>query len=132
MKQGKTTAKKGKNSREALIIGLVALLTISLFTLYQRMDSYLQAQKDLEASQEEAAALEKEYQENMRLLIQSDSQALMEKLAREELGMVKSGETVYRLSPTLTETKPSEAQPEENIFLKVYQSLSSFFSSIIR
>ena len=99
MKKEKRKARKKNNFRDILIIALVLVLGFSLYQLYQRVEAYMQAEQELAQAEAEKLALEKEEQENQRLLIQSDSESLMEKLAREQLGMVKPGETVYRLSP---------------------------------
>jgi len=118
--------------REILILALVLVLGFALYQLYGRLDSYLKAQEVLNQEESEKLALEKEQQENQRLLIQSDSESLMEKLAREQLGMVKPGETVYRLSPSLAPTQEAPPPSEENFLWKIYNALSQFFSSLFR
>lgn len=132
MKKEKRKAKKKNNFRDILIIALVLVLGFSLYQLYQRVEAYMQAEQELAQAEAEKLALEKEEQENQRLLIQSDSESLMEKLAREQLGMVKPGETVYRLSPTLTPTETVPPPSPENFLVRIYKTLSRFFSSIFR
>ena len=128
MHKEKKVRKKSSGLREILIFALVFVLGFSLYQLYQRVEAYMQAQQELSQLQGEKIALEKEEQENQRMLIQSDSASLMEKLAREQLGMVKPGETVYRLAPT----SPASAPSSENFLVRIYKALSRFFSSIFR
>lgn len=132
MRKEKKKQKKSNGLREVLIFALVFVLGFSLYQLYQRVEAYMQAQQELSQLEGEKIAMEKEEQENQRMLIQSDSASLMEKLAREQLGMVKPGETVYRLSPSLTPSSPTLAPSTENFLVRIYKALSQFFSSIFR
>jgi cell division protein FtsB/cell division protein DivIC len=124
--------KKMNNFRDLLILGLILALGFSLYQLYFRVEAYMEAENELARTQSEVLSLQKEEQENQRLLIQSDSESLMEKLAREQLGMVKEGETVYRLSDTLTSSLPSPVPTEVNFLERIYNFFSQIFSAILR
>lgn len=132
MKKEKGKPKRKNNFRDLLIIGLVLVLGFSLYQLYFRVEAYIQAEDEFARTQSEVLSLEKEEQENQRLLIQSDSESLMEKIAREQLGMVKEGETVYRLSDTLTSSLPTPLPTETNFLERIYQFMTQIFSSIFR
>jgi cell division protein FtsB len=132
MKKEKKKQKKSNSLKEVLVFALVIILGLSLYQLYQRVEAYMQAQQELSQAEQEKMALEREELENQRMLIQSDSASLMEKLAREQLGMVKPGETVYRLSPSLTPSQPVPSPSSEGFLVRIYKVLSQFFSSIFR
>lgn len=132
MSKEKGRPKKRNNFRDLLILGLILVLGFSLYQLYFRVEAYMEAENELARTQSEVLSLQKEEQENQRLLIQSDSESLMEKLAREQLGMVKEGETVYRLSDTLTSSLPSPVPTEVNFLERIYIFFSKIFSAILR
>lgn len=132
MKKEKGKPKRKSNFRSLLIIGLILVLGFSLYQLYFRVEAFMQAENEFAQTQSEVLSLQKEEQENQRLLIQSDSESLMEKLAREQLGMVKEGETVYRLSDTLTSSLPTPIPTETNFLQRIYQFMAQLFSSIFR
>lgn len=132
MKKEKVKPKRKNNFRDLLIIGLILVLGFSLYQLYFRVEAYIQAEDEFAQTQKEVLSLQKEEQENQRLLIQSDSESLMEKIAREQLGMVKEGETVYRLSDTLTSSLPTPLSTETNFLERIYQFMAQIFSSIFR
>ncbi|MCR4428667.1 MAG: septum formation initiator family protein [Caldiserica bacterium] len=132
MSKEKGRPKKMNNFRDLLILGLILALGFSLYQLYFRVEAYMEAENELARTQSEVLSLQKEEQENQRLLIQSDSESLMEKLAREQLGMVKEGETVYRLSDTLTSSLPSPVPTEVNFLERIYNFFSQIFSAILR
>lgn len=128
-----TPQEKRRLFRLFLLFGCAFLLVLSAYTLSQRFSSYLEARTALSAEEEKLASAQLEYKENMNLYEESQSSLQMEKLAREELGMVKPGETVYRLTPDLV--PPSSPSPEATgltFWQRMWQAISSFFAGIFR
>lgn len=81
---------------------MVGLLCIVIaVTLFPRVKTVAELTQRREALLEEKALLEKENQRLQQELKQVDSPENIEKLAREQLGMVKPGE--QRLVPVLSE-----------------------------
>jgi cell division protein FtsB len=87
-----------KSALISLLVGFIALWflffdTYSLYTRYElesRKDELIERNKELEIQTEELEQQIKELKNNPDLL---------EKIAREEYGMRKPGETVYRVKP---------------------------------
>lgn len=129
-----TTAEKRRLFRLFLLVGFVFLLILSTYTLSQRFSSYLEARTALSAEEEKLAARRLDYQESLKMYEESQSSLQMEKLAREELGMVKPGETVYRLTPDLIppSSSPSPEPTGSTFWQRMWQVISSFFSGIFR
>jgi cell division protein FtsB len=75
-----------------VVVGMLAAAIAIFFTQEAQIERLKAHQKDLSIQAE--AALEKK-QENEDLLEKSDSLEYIEKIAREQLGMVKPGETVF-------------------------------------
>jgi cell division protein FtsB len=115
-----------------LILGVTALLAFSLYNLYQRWSDYSEASSNLSVVETQKSQKEGLIGENQDRLIEADSNQAMEEYARDTLGMVQPGETIYRLPPsaTVTATAPSELVPP--FWQRMWSAISSFLSSIVR
>ncbi len=79
--------------RRALIIFIIFLLYIS-FNFAQNYVQYLDLQADLEKLEQKAEQLQEEHLEYKDKLEFAESLEFVEKVAREQLGLVKEGETL--------------------------------------
>lgn len=79
--------------RRALIIFIIFLLYIS-FNFAQNYVQYLDLQADLEKLEQKAEQLQEEQEEYKEKLEFAESLEFVEKVAREQLGLVKEGETL--------------------------------------
>lgn len=75
-----------------VVVGMLAAAIAIFFTQEAQIERLKDRQNELRVQAE--AALEKK-QDNEGLLEKSDSLEYIEKIAREQLGMVKPGETVF-------------------------------------
>lgn len=93
---------KSKNSvkRPGRLIGIGLLCSALAFTLIPRVTTVVELSQRQQSLLVEKAALEKEQKSLQIELEKADSPANIERLAREQLGMVKPGE--QRLVPVLT------------------------------
>ena len=82
----------------------------------------------------EAQKSEKErlIQQNRDRLIETDSDQAMEEYARDTLGMVQPGETIYRLPPSATVTVSIVNEPVQPFWQRMWLAVTSFFYSIVR
>ncbi len=91
---------KNKVKRPWRLIGVGLLCSAMAFTLIPRVATVVELSQRQQSLLTEKAALEQEQQRLQIELDKADSPANIERLAREQLGMVKPGE--QRLVPVLT------------------------------
>ena len=77
---------------KVIVIILVAYAAITLLRLHDRIDEGIAKQKELEAQADE---LELENADMQYAIDHSNDDSVKEQIARDELGFVKQGETVY-------------------------------------
>ncbi len=82
-----------QNYRRALIIFIIFLLYIT-FNFAQNYAQYLDLQTDLENLGQKAEQLQEEQEQYKEKLEFAESLEFVEKMAREQLGLVKEGETL--------------------------------------
>lgn len=129
----KGSGNQGRNFlRTLLILGVTALLMFSLYNLYQRWSDYSEANSNLSITETQKSEKEKLIQQNRDRLIETDSDQAMEEYARDTLGMVQPGETIYRLPPSATVTTPIVNEPVPPFWQRMWLAITSFFSSIVR
>jgi cell division protein FtsB len=126
-------AKKSRNGlRSLLILVVTALLVFSLYNLYQRWSDYSEANSNLSITEVQKGEKDQLIQQNRDRLIETDSDQAMEEYARDTLGMVQPGETIYRLPPTATVTTPTLGEPVQPFWQRMWLAITSFFSSLVR
>ncbi len=118
--------------RSLLILGVTALLAFSLYNLYQRWSDYSEANFNLSMVETQKSEKKELIQENQDRLIEADSDQAMEEYARDTLGMVQPGETIYRLPPSATITATAPNEPVQPFWQRMWLAISSFLSSIVR
>jgi len=129
----KSPAKQRRNFlRALLILGVTALLVFSLYNLYQRWSDYSEANSNLSMTETQKSEKEQLIQQNRDRLIETDSDQAMEEYARDTLGMVQPGETIYRLPPSATVTVPTVNEPVQPFWQRMWLAITSFFCSIVR
>lgn len=84
-------------------LGIGAMCVVLVFTLVPRVKTVAELSQRRDALLLEKAELEKEHQALQRELKKVDSPETIERLAREQLGMVKPGE--QKLVPVLSEER---------------------------
>jgi cell division protein FtsB len=129
----KSPAKQRRNFlRALLILGVTAMLVFSLYNLYQRWSDYSEANSNLSMTETQKSEKEQLIQQNRDRLIETDSDQAMEEYARDTLGMVQPGETIYRLPPSATGTVPTVNEPVQPFWQRMWLAITSFFCSIVR
>ncbi|HOB12552.1 MAG TPA: septum formation initiator family protein [Syntrophomonadaceae bacterium] len=83
---------KGKVRQPLRWLGIGLLCTVLLFTLVPRIKTIVELSERKQALLEQKAELEKEQQALQLELEQADSPENIERIAREQLGMVRPGE----------------------------------------
>ena len=129
----KSPAKQRRNFlRALLILGVTALLVFSLYNLYQRWSDYSEANSNWSMTEAQKSEKERLIQQNRDRLIETDSDQAMEEYARDTLGMVQPGETIYRLPPSVTVTVSIINEPVQPFWQRMWLVVTSFFYSIVR
>ncbi len=126
--------------RNLLLVALLGLLVLSGYALYQRYTDYAEARESLSQAESEQNAQEEAFHDLQIRAEGAESPFQMEQIARNELGMVRPGETVFRLSPELlSSTTPSETAtsiPQRQGILgwleRAWQVVADFFRSLLR
>jgi cell division protein FtsB len=126
--------------RNLLLVALLGLLVLSGYALYQRYTDYAEARDSLSQAESEQYSQEEAFHALQIRAESADSPFQMEQIARNELGMVRPGETVFRLSPELlSSTTPSESVsliPQRQGILgwleRTWQVVADFFLSLLR
>ena len=86
--------KKGKKKLRWTKLLLILAVCFFLVQLYGTIDRYLTLEDEIGYYQEQLAQAEAAYEERLATIELLDDEAYIERLARENLGMVKQGETV--------------------------------------
>ena len=129
----KSPAKQRRNFlRALLILGVTALLVFSLYNLYQRWSDYSETNSNWSMTEAQKSEKERLIQQNRDRLIETDSDQAMEEYARDTLGMVQPGETIYRLPPSATVTVSIVNEPVQPFWQRMWLAVTSFFYSIVR
>ncbi len=123
-----------------LLVALLGLLVLSGYALYQRYTGYAEARESLSQAEQERYSQEEAFHDLQIRAEGSESPFQMEQIARNELGMVKPGETVFRLSPELlsstTPSEPAASIPQRQGILgwleQTWQAVVDFFCSLLR
>jgi cell division protein DivIC len=92
-----------------IVIAAVALLAWSLLPLGQR----LEREEEVRELEQKVAALREENQALREEIAHLKSDEYVEKLAREELGLVKEGESAYLVVPPKGEERTDESKPQK-------------------
>jgi cell division protein FtsB len=129
----KNSGRQGRSFwRILLILAVAALLVFSFYNLYQRWTDYSEANSNLSIAEGQKGEKEQQIQQNRDRLIETDSNQAMEEYARDILGMVQPGETIYRLPPSATVTIPSANVPVQPFWQRMWSAIATFFTSIVR
>lgn len=123
---------RGSFLRTLLVLGVTGLLVFSLYNLYQRWSDYSEANTNLSITQAQKSETELRIQQDQNRLIETDSDQAMEEYARDTLGMVQPGETIYRLPPSATVTVPTVNESVQPFWQRIWLAITSFFASIVR
>jgi cell division protein FtsB len=123
---------RGNFLRTLLVLGVTGVLVFSLYNLYQRWSDYSEANANLSITEEQKSETELRIQQDQDRLIETDSDQAMEEYARDTLGMVQPGETIYRLPPSVTVTVPTVNEPVQPFWQRIWLAITSFFASIVR
>lgn len=123
---------RGNFLRTLLVLGVTGLLVFSLYNLYQRWSDYSEANANLSITEAQKSETELRIQQDQDRLIETDSDQAMEEYARDTLGMVQPGETIYRLPPSATVTVPTVNEPVQPFWQRIWLAITSFFASIVR
>lgn len=96
-----------KRRRLAVAVGAIAVAALLVYLFVFGRHGYLRQRELARENDRLARELERVREENEQLkreLAHLDDAEAVEKLAREELGLVRPGETVYRFVPAPAET----------------------------
>jgi len=89
-------ARRRSPARNKLVKGLIVLLILYFVLLFATQSiRLLQMRRSLFSIEEEIQAVRLQNEEMLREIEQLHSPAYLEKMAREELGMVRSGELLF-------------------------------------
>ena len=75
--------------------GMLILIFIFAFAMYVQASEYFEMKEQMEQSYKEQARAVEKNQEALNEIIYHDSDAYVEKVAREKLGLVKPNEIVF-------------------------------------
>ncbi|MBE3088037.1 MAG: septum formation initiator family protein [Chloroflexi bacterium] len=131
---------RGQVWRNLLLVALLGLLVLSGYALYQRYTGYVEARESLSQVEQERYSQEEAFHALQIRAEEAESPFQMEQIARNELGMVMPGETVFRFSPELfnstTPSEPAASIPQRQGILgwleQTWQVVANFFRSLLR
>lgn len=108
----KTTRGKKRSFRwlTLLVLGAVVLGAIQMAG---RIDRLIDMNEQVSAGQVRLAEAQARYDEKMATIDLLDDPAYLERVARENLGMVKAGETIVSLVKSAAPALPEESSPAE-------------------
>jgi len=126
--------------RNLLLVAVLGLLVLSGYALYQRYIGYAEARESLSQAEQEQNSQQEAFHALQIRAEGAESPFQMEQIARNELGMVRPGETVFRLSPELlistTPSEPAALIPQRQgipgWLERAWQDITGFFRSLLR
>ncbi|MCX5970214.1 MAG: septum formation initiator family protein [Coprothermobacterota bacterium] len=131
---------RGQIWRNLLLVALLGLLVLSGYALYQRYTGHAEARESLSQAEQERHSQEEAFRALQIRAEGAESPFQMEQIARNQLGMVRPWETVFRLSPELlsssTPSEPAASIPQQQGILgwleRTWQVVADFFRSLLR
>ena len=84
-----------KNNNWVIVLGLLSLLAIIMFNFYQGYQDLNRLDKEMKVLEKDIKKLNHQNQKLQDQVTHVNSKKFIERIAREELGLVKKGEILY-------------------------------------